>query len=235
VACAALAACAVTIATQSGVEGESRDKELQATEFQLVDDGDLPTRPPTLGSGTDPLTADETGYAIAQATQHLTRQGTARNVRGQAAPEHLYTTLADGDGRRTARVVLYNYATDQAHHIDVDLATGRVVNERAADSLQPPPSLDEADAAAEIAVGHNPPLDFADVFEASEGVPLLAAKQVSYRARVWTYDGTTRHGRECGRQRCVQLIITTAAGTFLPTQNFVVNLSASSVVHLEQP
>lgn len=200
--------------------------------FTKVGDGTLPTTRPELGSGRDPLSTDEVGYAIHVATSDASAAG-ATDVNGTTAPEVLYVDLPEQAVRtkaRSALVVLYNYATNSVLNQVVDLAAGKVVTSTKGTNLQPPTTSTEADTAIEIAIRSEEPLSFKKEFEGSEGVPLISADQVEYVAGSWVYDGTTKFGQECGKQRCAQLMVSTASGTYLSTFDFVVNLSTKSVV-----
>lgn len=231
--CAALLVTAVTatlIISQSGVTGaEKKD----STEFTIAGDGDLPTTRPDLGDARGPLSTDETGYAIHLASTDDSIPDDATNVRGKAGPEYLYAELPDdidSTGRK-AVIVLYDYTGNKTYRQVVNLKTGDVAS-TSAQRLQPPPSPDEATAAVTIAIGAEPAQRFLKQFEQSEGVPLVTPDQVTYVAGSWTHDGTTPNGKDCGIERCAQLIVKTTSGTYLDTIGLVVNLSTGKVVTL---
>lgn len=229
-----LAAAAVFAATQLGQQAASgAGEEKTSAEFTLHGDGSLPTKKPALGADRAPLSADETGYAIHLASTDSSIPASATNVRGEPGVEFLYADIPDDidtPGRK-AVVNVYDYHADVGHQLVVDLAAGKVVSAKSADDLQPPTSTDEADVAMEIAIAQAAE-DFAfkTEFEAAQGVPLVTTDQVEYVAGTFVFDGTTAKGKECGVDRCAQLMVQTASGTFLNTWDFVVNLSDQSIV-----
>lgn len=232
---AGVAVVAATLATitigQSGVTGA--EKKNSAT-FSVAGDGELPTKRPDLGDSRDPLTTQETGYAIHLASTDSTIPTDATNVLGKPGPEFLYAELpsdVDSTGRK-ASIALYDYTGNKTYHQLVDLRNGTVEDSHSARRLQPPPSPNEATAAIKIALDASRPLPLKAQFEKSEGIPLVSPEQVSYVAGSWTFDDTSRHGQECGIERCAQLIVKTTSGVYLDTTGIVINLSRGQVVQL---
>lgn len=238
IAAAALAAAAVAAALilgQTGVTGAEDDSK-RSTAFTVAGDGSLPTERPALGQAREPLSTDETGYAVRIASTDATIPTEATNVRGEAGPQVLYTDIPDTDvdvSRRQALVVLYDYTANRAYHQLVDLQAGSVTRSASAAGLQPPTTADEADVAINIALQAANPARFVTDFEKAEGVPLVSPQQVNYVAGPWSHDGTSVGGKECGTDRCARLMVSTAAGTYLNTTDFVVNLSTKKLVPLE--
>lgn len=235
IAAAALAAAAVSatlMINQSGVTGaEKKDSSV----FTVAGDGELPTRKPTLGDTRDPLSTDETGYAIQLASTDASMPKDATDVDGEDGPEFLYADVpddVDSTGRK-ALVVLYDYTGNRTYHQLVDLKTGKV-SSKSAERLQPPTSSDEATTAITIAINADVKLPFAAQFEESEGVPLISPEQVGYVAGAWVYDGSTSGGSSCGIDRCARLMVTTPSGNYLATTDFVVNLSTGTAIRLEK-
>lgn len=229
---ASAAVAATLIISQTGVTGAEKR---ESTTFSVAGNGELPTKRPDLGESRDPLSTDETGYAIHLASTADSIPAGATNVSGEAGPEFLYAELpddVDSTGRKSL-VVLYDYTGNKTYHQTVNLKTGDVSSKSAA-RLQPPPSPDEAKTAAAIAIDAKPALPFIAQFEESEGVPLISAEQVGYVAGAWVYDGTTARGKSCGSDRCVQLMVKTTSGIFLSTSDFVVNLSTGDIISLEK-
>lgn len=206
------------------------------SDFEVVGDGELPTKKPTLGADRAPLSAEETGYAITVASKDASIPAGATNVRGEAGPEFLYADLpevgADLTGRK-AVVALYDYTSGTAFDQVVDLETGKVVTSTKSAKSQPPTSADEADIAMTLAIESTADLQFKSEFETNMGVPLIAIDQVEYVAGSWVFNKTTSKGQECGTDRCAQLMVSTAAGTYLNTWDFVVNLSTKSIVRTQ--
>ncbi|MBM7516685.1 hypothetical protein [Nocardioides nitrophenolicus] len=204
-----------------------------STDFTVVGDGELPTDRPALGADRAPLSAEETGYAIHLAESDASIPAGATDARGEAGPEFLYADLPDVGENLTGRkvvVALYDYTSDAAYDQLVDLETGKVVKSTTNAKAQPPTTANEADVAMEIAVASDLDLLFKSEFETNMGVPLIATDQVEYVAGAWVYDKTTSGGKECGTDRCAQLMVSTASGVYLNTWDFVVNLSTKSIV-----
>lgn len=207
-----------------------------STEFEVVGNGDLPTKKPALGQDRDPLSAEETGYAIHVASTDASVPDDATDVLGEEGPEFLYADLPevgeDYDGR-IAVVSLYDYTHGVAYDQTVDLAAGKVVESVDSKVAQPPTSATEADVAMQLAIESDKDLAFKDEFEAGMGVPLIGTDQVEYVAGAWVFNETTPKGQECGKDRCAQLMVSTATGNYLNTWDFVVNLSTKKIVRTQ--
>lgn len=205
----------------------------KSTTFSVVGDGDLPTSKPKLGTDRAPLSTDETGYAIHVASTAGSIPSNATDVTGKSGPEFLYADLPDvGEGYdgRKAVVSLYDYTSNTAYDQVVDLAAGKVIETTASKKAQPPTSATEADTAMKLAIESDAKLLFKSEFEDNMGVPLIDVDQVDYVAGSWVYDKTTKKAKECGEDRCAQLMVSTANGVYLNTFDFVVNLSTKSIV-----
>jgi len=204
-----------------------------STEFRVVGDGDLPTKKPALGEDRAPLSTDETGYAIHLASTDTSIPNGATDVLGSGSPEFLYADIPDVGEELTGRKVvvsLYDYTSGKAFDQLVDLGTGAVVRTTTSSKAQPPTSATEADVAMKLAVDSTEDLLFKSEFEQNIGVPLIAPDQVEYVAGAWVFDGSTTQGQECGKDRCAQLMVSTASGVYLNTWDFVVNLTTKQIV-----
>ncbi len=229
-----LAAAAVFASTSWGQQSASGAGEDDiGSEFAVLGNGELPTSKPDLGAPRAPLSAEETGYAIHLAITDASIPVTATNVNGEAGVEFLYADLPediDSTGRKVV-VNVYDYTADKGYQQLVDLVAGKVIKSQSSAKLQAPTSTDEADAAMRIALTETPEdAPFKAEFEAAQGVPLVSLDQVEYVAGTFIFDGTTTSGRECGADRCAQLMVQSADGAFLSTWDFVVNLSDKSIV-----
>lgn len=218
------------LVSQNDVSGADSGK---STKFTVVGDGSLPTKKPKLGADRAPLSAEETGYAIYVASKDSSVGSSATSVTGKKGPEFLYADIPDFgqdlDGR-IAVVSLYDYTDGVAYDQLVDLGAGKVIKSTKSSKVQPPTSTTEADTAISIAIDSDAKLPFKTEFEESEGVPLIEKDQVEYVAGAWVYDETSAKGKECGTDRCAQLMISTASGVYLNTADFVVNLSKKTIV-----
>ncbi len=232
-AAVSMAVVAALVISQGGVTGAEQDPAA----FTVAGDGGLPTTKPPLGESREPLSTDETGYAIHLASTDRSIPAGATNVRGESGPEILQVDVPDDvdAGGRTAVVVLYDHSDDTTYRQLVDLAAGRVVHGQPSQQLQPPTSADEAAAAITIAIGAAAPPTFAEQFATLEGVPLVSPEQVRYVAGAWTFDGTTPGGSACGKHRCARLMVQTPSGIYLDTSDVVVDLSTGLLIDLEKP
>jgi hypothetical protein len=178
------------------------------------------------GHGEGAAAAETATQAVTIARSAL--PSTARDVRGDPGGELLSVDLR-GDG--SAQVVLYDYAADRAHQITV--AGGEVTADRAASGVQPPASGDEVADAFGIALRSPSPLPFARTFAEQQGVPLVSADQVHVDAEAWTPSDPDSAGDAgvCGVHRCLRLVVATAAGEYLDTTDFVVDLSMGRILH----
>lgn len=229
-----LAAVLIAMVATPGQETVSGAEPETDREFEVVGNGSLPTKAPKLGQLRDPLSAMETGYAIHLATTDASIPAGATNVTGAAGPEVLYADLpleTEGSSRQ-ATVTLYDYTTNTLYNQLVDLKAGKVAKSTRATGFQPAPSSDEGDAAIAIAIAAEG-LAFQNEFELAQGVPLVDPSQIEYVAGAFNYDGSTTAGKECGKDRCIQLFVQTASGIWLDTFDFVVNLSTKSVTKLK--
>lgn len=201
--------------------------------FKVVGNGKIPTKKPALGESRAALSTEETGYAIHVASTDSSVPSDATDVLGKAGPEFLFADLPEVGEKisgRKAVVSLYDYTSNIAYNQLVDLESGKVVTSTESAAAQPPTSATEADVAMKIAVDSNAKLAFKTEFEENMGVPLIATDQVDYVAGAWVYDKTTAKAKECGKDRCAQLMVSTASGVYLNTWDFVVNLSTHKIV-----
>ncbi|WP_162602363.1 hypothetical protein [Nocardioides daejeonensis] len=216
----------VSSPTASGVAAEPDDHT-----YRVVGDGDPLTRRPALRSPRDELSAEESSYALHLALADGVVPGSATNVVGESGAEVLQIEVPSelsGD-HRVAVVDLHDYTDDVGYQLTVDLSTGRVRAERSP-LLQGRISAAEAEAALHLAIDHTPTLTFARQFETAQGVPLLSPDQVTSVAGVYRHDGSQAATTECGRHRCVQLMIQGPSGVYLAAWDFVVDLTARQVI-----
>lgn len=201
-----------------------------------VNGGALPADRPKLRESRAPLSPEEVGFAVRLATQADSLPPAATDVRGKPGAQFLYADLprlseANGD-QRLVVVMLYDYTSDRAYQVLVNLNTEHATSTDSAADLQPPPAADEADAAVQLALESKIDLAFRSEFESSNGIPLLSPDQVSYKAGAWLYDESTPGGEKCRKHRCLQLLIRDSSGAYLDTVDFVVDLTNKSIVQL---
>jgi hypothetical protein len=203
----------------------------------VASDGALPQQRPALREPGAPLSAAERGYAITLTLRAL--PGTSRDVLEGPGAEILAAGLPSQlTGRRTVQVSAYDYAGNRLHHVVVDLTSEKLMEHKTVTGVQPPPNAAESAIATELALAARPVLTFVEEFERLNGAPLLSADQVEVVAGAWLPDPElgvpeNPHTSECGRHRCVQLLIATPSGQFLHTGDFVIDLSTRTVVPVE--
>jgi len=191
------------------------------------------------GHGAAASAAETVTQAVAIARDAL--PATARDVHGKPGGELLSVDL-QGDG--SAQVMLYDYATGLTHQVTVD--SGKASADQSAPRMQPPASSDETDAAFAIALRAPHPLRFTTTFAQQQGVPLVSADQAKVDAEAWRAGDTSAGGTStggagarhaasiCATHRCLQLVVATAAGEYLDTSDFVVDLTAGRVLRLQE-
>ncbi|WP_235738006.1 hypothetical protein [Nocardioides alcanivorans] len=200
-------------------------------DFVVLGDGSLPEERPPLGAPRDPLSAEETGYAISLATRNAHLPQKATDVLGEPGAEILSAELpASAESTdRMAVVHLYDYTSNTGLQQTVNLSTGTVLT-RAHRRMQAPMSTAEASVAVQVAIEHQPALEFLREFEEAQGTPLLSSDQVTAVVGTFVHDGSTLGGASCGKNRCAQLMLRTPSGAYLATWEFVVDLSRKRVL-----
>jgi hypothetical protein len=157
----------------------------------------------------------------------------SRDLHGEPGAE-LLSLDQRGDG--SAQVLLYDYAANRTHQVTV--ASGAVISDSSGVRSQPPPSTGEAVTAFGLALRSLPTPSFVTTFARQQGVPLVSADQIRLQASSWVApdagsadaERLPRRALVCGDHRCLRLVIATAAGDYLNTGDFVVDLSAGRVI-----
>lgn len=231
---ALLTGIVITVALAARSTGDTPDPA--DGQFHRLDGNKFSTERPKLREARAPLSTDEIGYAVHLAATADGMPQTATDIAGNKGAQLLYADLPPLGGvksdDRLAAVSLYDYKSDLAYQVRVNLSTGTAEKAKTDPVLQPPPVADEAAAAMQLALDPGLGLQFQTQFEQSNGLPLLSPDQVNYQAGIWTYDETTRAGKACGKHRCVQLLVRNPSGEYLDTGDFVVDLSTRTVVNL---
>ncbi len=206
------------------------------TQFEPVGgDGSLPESAPPLRATNAPLSVAERGYAIylAQAAMPSGATDVLGNPGGEVLAADLPPLDDRGAGRR-ATVSLYDYSSDRLHQALIDLAAGSVVRRDTVRGLQLPPTVAETAIATQLALAADPAPAFVAEYRRAMGAPLVAAEQVQVVAGVWrpVEEGAGPVGptEDCGRDRCLQLLIALPSGEYLETRDFAVDLSSRTVL-----
>jgi hypothetical protein len=189
-----------------------------AEQPSVTDPSPLPE--PATGRGSDALTSGEVAKARALAlTPQLAAE--AEDVTGKAGPEYLSAEVDPEDGGRQAELYFYDYKTEKLVKQVVDLKTGKLAKSFAATGMQPPASEQETKTALELLVAD--PL----------GKALAGMDGLVPTAHIYTAKPADQGASQCGKSRCVQLIVQTEDGKFLSVSEFVVDLSGRTVARLK--
>ena len=183
------------------------------------------------GTGTDPLTTGEVAKAR---TVALTPQlAGAQDVTGKAGPEYLAAELKDEGAGRVAELYYYDYKSDKLIKQVVDLKTGKLIKSFSAAGMQPPASKQEARTALELLVADPLSADFKAAYRKATGQQFSGTGGFETTAHIYTAQPADRGAAQCGKSRCVQLIVETADGHFINVTHIVVDLSGRKVARLK--
>ncbi|MBB2946443.1 hypothetical protein FB565_006211 [Actinoplanes lutulentus] len=189
-----------------------------AEQPRVTDPSPLPEA--ATGRGSDALTSGEVATARAVAlTPQLAAE--AEDVTGKAGPEYLSAEVDPEAGGRQAELYFYDYKTEKLVKQVVDLKTGKLAKSFAATGMQPPASEQETKTALELLVAD--PL----------GQSLAGMDGLVPTAHIYTAKPADQGASQCGKSRCVQLIVQTEDGEFLSVSEFVVDLSGRTVARLK--
>ncbi|BBH69984.1 hypothetical protein ACTI_66690 [Actinoplanes sp. OR16] len=184
------------------------------------------------GWGSDALTSGEVEKARALAlTPQLAAQ--AKDVTGKAGPEYLSAEVDTDAGGRQAELYYYDYKTEKLIKQVVDLKAGTLAKSYAATGMQPPASEQESRTALELLVADPVSSGFKDAYRTATGKTLTGTGGLVPTAHIYTAKPADKGASQCGRSRCVQLIVQTEDGTFLTASDYVVDLSGRTVARLQ--
>ncbi|GIE86123.1 hypothetical protein [Actinoplanes regularis] len=184
------------------------------------------------GTGSDPLTGTEVDKARALA---LTPQlaANATDVTGKAGPEYLAAELdVDGTGRQ-AELYYYDYRTGKLFKQVVDLKAGKLLKSYSATGMQPPASEQEAKAALDLLVNDPLSAEFKEAYRKATGEQLNGTAGLVPTAHIYTAKPADKGASQCGKSRCVQLIVKTGDGHFINVTDLIVDLSGRQVARLK--
>ncbi|WP_305786948.1 hypothetical protein [Symbioplanes lichenis] len=183
------------------------------------------------GTGSDALTSTEVDKARAAA---LTPQlaADARGVTGEAGPEYLSADLGlDGSGRE-AELYFYDYKTDKLVKQVVDASTGKLVHSYSATGMQPPASPREATVALDLLLADPLSAGFKAAYADATGQAFAGKEGLNVTAHIYKAKPADTGASQCGKKRCVQLIVQTGDGQFINVTDVVVDLSGRKVARL---
>lgn len=192
------------------------------------------------GVGRDPLTDAEITRAekLAEASNGLRMN--ARDAEGDRGPEHLSTNLTEVDpglgaaaaAQRRADVVYYDYKTDSVVTRTVNLDSGKVEDTQTDQGVQPPPGKDELARAAQLLIGDRLGADLKNDYRDATGKQLTKAGQLQLSGMVFRKETVAKVPSdltECGKHRCLRVVVKVPNGPWIDTRALVVDLSDRTV------
>jgi hypothetical protein len=184
------------------------------------------------GSGSDALTSGEVEKARAAA---LTPQlaANAEDVTGKTGPEYLSAEVDSEAGGRQAELYYYDYRTEKLFKQVVDLTTGKLAKSFSATGMQPPASEQETRTALELLVADPLGSGFKESYRKATGKTLNGTDGLVPTAHIYTAKPADQGASQCGRNRCVQLIVQTEDGRYLSVSEFIIDLSGRTVARLK--
>ncbi|MFC6565464.1 hypothetical protein [Actinoplanes utahensis] len=184
------------------------------------------------GSGNDALTSGEVQKAR---TIALTPQlaANAEDVTGKAGPEYLSAEIDAEAGGRQAELYYYDYKSEKLVKQVVDLGAGKLVGSFSAAGMQPPASEQEARTALDLLLADPAGNGLKEAYRAATGKQLNGAEGLVPTAHIYTAKPADKGAGQCGKNRCVQLIVATDDGQFLSVSEFIIDLSGRTVARLK--
>ena len=192
-----------------------------------------PSAAPELASGTgsDPLTTSELAKARTVAvTPQLAAN--ARNVAGEAGPEYLSAELDLDRPGRQAEVYFYDYQANKLIKQVVDLKTGKLAKSFSADSMQLPATQPEVDAALDLLLADPAAADLKDAYKKATGKEFAGKDGLTVNAHVFKARAADPTVKQCGKHRCLQLVVETPDGLFIDVHQIIVDLSGRKIARL---
>ncbi|WP_435612167.1 Tat pathway signal sequence domain protein [Streptomyces sp. bgisy159] len=239
---------AITLPDKAGADGDrpggrSTTRQQGGQQGTAVPPGVVAPAPRqgTGGTGTDPLTADETRKAERIALDRQLRAD-GEDVGGERGPQPLGVDLAappsgDGDApgaARRATVTFYDYGSDTLITRTVDIATGRVESTTRRKGIQPPLSPEEQTEAARLLIADPLGAGLRADYRDATGRELTGPDQLLSAAMVYrSVPGAQPAALDrCGEHRCARLLPKVRNGPWIDARSLVVDLSARTVVRL---
>ncbi|MEU4692299.1 hypothetical protein [Actinoplanes sp. NPDC023714] len=184
------------------------------------------------GRGDDALTSTEVAKARAIAlTPELAAN--AQDVTGKAGPEYLSAEVDAEAAGREAELYFYDYKSEKLVKQVVDLTAGKLVRSFSAAGMQPPASEQETRTALELLLADPAGSRIGEAYRAATGKQLTGTEGLVPTAHSYTAKPADEGNRQCGKSRCVQLIVSTDDGQFLSVGEFIIDLSGRTVARLK--
>jgi len=191
-----------------------------------------PGPPPSAGIGDDALTSTELTRARTLAETAQLRAG-ARDVTGAAGPEYLAADIADTDPGtgRTAELYYYDYHGGKLVKQVVDLDHGKLTGSYAATGMQLPPSDREVSTALQLLLANPLSSELKSAYIRATGTS-FTGQGLNPSAHVYHAMPADTGASQCGKDRCLRLIVQTSDGHILDLDKIIVDLSGRTVARL---
>ncbi|MEV4708802.1 hypothetical protein [Actinoplanes sp. NPDC049316] len=202
-----------------------------AAEQARVSDPD-PGPEPATGVGRDALTSGEVDRARELAVTPELAAG-AEDVTGAKGPEYLSAdVLADGGGRR-AELYYYDYKTDKLVKQVVDLKAGKLAESYSAAGMQRPASEREVATALDMLLADPLAAELKNAYQKATGKQFAGKDGLTVKAHVYKARPADTGAADCGKHRCLQLVVETADGLFIDVNDIIIDLSGRTVARLK--
>ncbi|MFI6079187.1 hypothetical protein ACIA5C_47560 [Actinoplanes sp. NPDC051343] len=185
---------------------------------------------PSAGIGQDALTSTEITRARSLAETTALKAG-AKDVTGAAGPEYLAADIADTDTGRTAELYYYDYHGNRLVKQVVDVSAGRLTGSYAATGMQLPPSDREVKTALDLLLANPLSADLKDAYARATG-QTFTGQALSPTAHIYHALPADTGASQCGKDRCLRLIVQTQDGHILDLDKIIVDLSGRTIARL---
>jgi hypothetical protein len=185
---------------------------------------------PLAGFGQDALTTTELGRARTLAENAKLKTG-AQDVTGAAGPEYLSADIADTGTDRTAELYYYDYHGNRLIKQVVDLNRGALTGSYAATGLQLPPSQREVQTALTLLLANPLAAELKNAYVRATGQS-FTGQGLTPTAHIYHAPPADTGASQCGKDRCLRLIVQTQDGHILDLDKIIVDLSGRTVARL---
>jgi hypothetical protein len=185
---------------------------------------------PSAGIGRDALTSNEIATARVLAETATLKAG-AKDVTGAVGPEYLSADIADGGTGRTAELYYYDYHGNKLVKQVVDLGTGKLTGSYAATGMQLPPSDREVSTALQLLLANPLSSELKNAYTRATGTS-FTGQGLNPSAHIYHAMPADTGASQCGKDRCLRLIVQTEDGHILDLDKIIVDLSGRTVARL---
>lgn len=186
---------------------------------------------PAAGTGVDALTTGEVGKARKIAETTALTAG-AKDVTGATGIEYLSAEIVEADEGRRAELYYYDYKSNKLVKQVVDLAAGKLAGSYSAAGLQLPAADREVTTALDMLLADPLASDLKDAYKQATGQPFAGKDGLVTTAHVFNAKAADSGTSQCGKHRCLQLIVETKDGHIIDLDKIIIDLSGRTVARL---